>query len=149
MAKPLGFKDFIVVDYKPGLDDLASYKATKRKREQVEPEVDEALNFQQRQKRARIMKRIKARLKMGRNKAKARTADLPRLKKRAKKAALNQLFKKYSKGKSRSELPPARRAEIEKRIAKMGAKVDRIAKKLLPKVRQKEKDRKSARNAPK
>ena len=33
MAKPLGFKDFITVDYRPGEDDQLKYKAQKRKKD--------------------------------------------------------------------------------------------------------------------
>ena len=145
MAKPLGFKDFIVVDYKPGSDDEIKYKAQKRKKaldRGLNDEVqDEALDFAQRRQRARIMKKNKAKIKMGKLRASRKTANLEKLKKRARKQAINTIFKKLSKGQSRSEVNPARRQEIEKRIEKMGPRIDRIAKKILPKVRQAEKDR--------
>jgi hypothetical protein len=173
----LSFKHFTIVEYKPGMGELINYQAQKRRRLgesagcceiccdcatvnagqtcNCDPcncctcGVNEALSFSQRRARGRVMKRIKAKLKMGQRKAKARTADLPKLKKRAKKQALNTLFKKFSKGKSRADVAPARRAEIEKRIQKMGSKVDRIAKKLLPQVRSAEKERKRSANAKK
>ena len=68
MAKPLSFKDFIVVDYRPGMGELINYRATKRRRLGEEPEVseeettDEALDFQARRARARSMKKNKAKI---------------------------------------------------------------------------------------
>ena len=146
----ISFKHFTIVDYKPGMGELINYQTQKRRRlgentssqDPEENNIDEVLSFSQRRAKGRVMIRIAAKLKMGQRKAKARTADLPKLKKRAKKQALNQMFKKFSKGKSRADVGPARRAEIEKRVQKMGSRVERIAKKLLPKVRTMEKERK-------
>ena len=52
------------------------------------------------------------------------------------------IFKKLSKGKSRSELPPARRQEIEKRLERMKGRIQKIALRIVPKVRAMEKKRK-------
>ena len=104
MAKPLSFKDFIVVDYRPGMGELINYRATKRRRLGEEPEVseeettDEALDFQARRARARSMKKNKAKIAMGQRRARKRAANPERLKKRASKSARSQLFKKFSKG---------------------------------------------------
>ena len=56
----LGFKEFNPVEYRPGEDDQVNHNAIKRKRQ------DEALSMQQRRARARLMKRIQAKVKMGR-----------------------------------------------------------------------------------
>lgn len=136
--KPLNFKDFIAVDYTGGEDDQIAKNAKDRKQ-------DEALNFSQRRARARQMKKIKAKIAMGRRRAAKKFADPARLKKRARKQAISQLFKKFSKGKSRGEVPFARRQEIEKRIEKMSGRVDKIARKILPQVRKLEKERKGAK----
>lgn len=146
MAKPLGFKDFIVVDYKPGSDDQTKYRAKKRKQDldrglSDDVQQDEALDLSQRRARARLMKKNKAKIAMGRKRASRKTADLERLKKRARKQAINQVFTKLAKGQSRSEVTPARRQEIEKRLEKMKPRIDKIARKLLPQVRQKERQR--------
>jgi len=140
----LSFKDFITVDYTQWGDDLLAYQAHKRRRGKIgEETTDEALNFQQRRARARLMKKNKAKIAMGARKARKRTADPARLKKRARKAARTLLFKKFSKGKSKNELPFARRQEIEKRLDKMAGRVDKIATKILPAIRKREKDRRS------
>ncbi|MEK9698275.1 MAG: hypothetical protein VW270_21075 [Candidatus Poseidoniales archaeon] len=137
----LSFKDFLTVDYTPGMPEEISYAAMKRKRGRIGEDVDEALNFQQRRARARAMKKNKAKIAMGRRRAARKAADPKRLMKRARKAAINTLFKKLAKGQTRSDLPAGRRQEIEKRIEKMKPRVDKIARKMLPQIRKMEKER--------
>jgi len=135
--KPLSFKDFLSVDYTPGMPDQISKNAKQRKT------ANEALSFSQRQARGRMMKKIKSKLKIGRAKAAKRAATPEVLTGRAQKAVRNVFFKKFSKGKGRTELPPARRAEIEKRISKIPKqRVQNMVKKLIPKIRKAEMERK-------
>jgi hypothetical protein len=82
-------------------------------------------------------------IKLGRKRAMMRQADPARLKRRAEKAARTMLFKKLSKGKSKADTTPQQRMEIEKRLSKLTSRIKRLAIKLLPAVRQKEKDRRS------
>ena len=148
---PLSFRHFYVVEYRPGEDELTNYRAKKRRNgamyESVEPgvdEVDEALTLQQRQKRSRIMKRLKSRIKIGRERQKRKMADKGRLQKRAVKQARNQLVKKITKGKSKRDLSFARRQEIEKRLEKpaMKKRIERLAKRMFPQIRRAEVQRK-------
>ena len=72
MAKPLSFKDFLVVDYTPGMPEEISWAAMKRRRGRIGEEVeetDEALDFAQRRARGRVMRKNKAKIAMGRRKA--------------------------------------------------------------------------------
>jgi hypothetical protein len=172
MAKKLNFKDFMAVDYMPGEDDLIKQAAKKRKQytptgntgEAVEatkckmcgcdinnpdPNCDcdhdhttEALTMMQRRAKSRSMKKYQARLKVGRKKAAAKVANPKVLAKRARKAARNAIAKKMTKGISKADLTPARKAEIEKRLDKMAPRITRLAKKMLPKIRQTELGRK-------
>jgi len=146
VAKPLGFKDFITVDYKPGSDDYTKYRAKKRKQaldRGINDETqDEALDISQRRARARSLKKNKAKIAIGRKRAARRTASVEKLAKRARRQAINQMFNKLAKGQNKEEVPLARRQEIEKRLEKMKPRIDRIAKKLLPKVRKAERERK-------
>lgn len=105
-----------------------------------EPQV-EALDFAARRALGRAMKKNKAKLAIGRRRALKKAASQEVLKKRARKGAINALFKKLSKGKSRSSIPASRKKEIEKRISKMGSKVSMIARKSLPQIRAMEKER--------
>ena len=93
------------------------------------------------------MKRNKAKLKLGRNRAARKFADMKTLKKRAQRQAYKTMFKKLSKG--ATNLAPGRKSEIEARLRKpiMVSKINRTAKKLVKVVRQREKDRKASKVA--
>lgn len=154
----LSFKDFTVVDLKPGEDEYIKYRAQKRKRgvlggtiggpvgESTESDsevlVDEALDNTQRMKRKQIMRRLKARMKVGRERAKRKTASLEKLKSRAQKRARSAMFKKLAAGKDKSEMSYADRKNVEKRLESKKGVIDRMAKKLLPQVRKDEQARK-------
>lgn len=141
MAKPMSLKTFINVDYTQTGDPQQAYNAKKRKRDSGEG-TTEALTVQQRRKLARNLKKNKAKIARGRKIAARRVANMDVLKKRARRQARKAIVKKITKGIDKSELSVARRAEIEKRVSKMGSRIDRIAKKLLPKVRKSELARK-------
>lgn len=139
----LDFKDLTVVDTLAGEDDFMNYRAQRRKRRGLGGgPVGEALSLQQRLKRARSLRKNKSKIRMGRLRAKRRVASLPILKKRSRRAARNIVLKKITKGIPKSELTYARKQEIEKKLERMGGRIDRIAKKLLPKIRKAELARK-------
>ena len=108
---------------------------------------DEALNIQQRLKLARSLKKNKAKIAMGRKRAARKTANLDTLKKRAMKQARNMIIKKITKGKDKGDMSMARKQSIEKRLDKMKPKIAKIAKKLLPKVRKMEMERKKGKKS--
>ena len=167
MAK-LGFKDYLSVDYAPGEPDQIKKNAKRRKITDVEEaqkaelemmsrnakkrarlgedtQVDEVLSTQQRMAKARKMRILAPRIALGRKRAMKRAATPERLKNRAKKQARNTLFKKLSKGQSKSDMSMARRAEIEKRLSKMGNRIDRLAVKLLPTARKMDRERRGSK----
>ena len=135
------FKELMVMPVEPGEDEYLKYRAMKRRKHMyeetaVEEETtDEALSMAARRKRSRDMRKNKNKLRIARNRMKKRVANPERIKKRAKKQAMDKIYKKLTKGMSRKDLTPAKKAELEKRIAKMKPRVNRIAKKLLPSVR--------------
>ena len=155
LARPLSFNDMHVTEYRPGEDELTNYRAYRRKRaygvgtgeggyvgESVE--VDEALNMQQRRARSRLFRRIKSKIKLGRERARRKMATPDKLKKRAMKQARMKIFLKISKGVKKEDMPFVRRQEIEKRLEKPQIKkrIEMLAKKLLKDVRKKEVERK-------
>lgn len=106
-------------------------------------ELDEALNRMQRRKRAIAMKKARFKVARGREKAKKRTASQEVLLKRARKAAIGFFKKKFAKNRRYAELSSGEKEVIDKRIEKISKKrIAQIARKLLPKVKQKERDRK-------
>lgn len=124
----------------PGEPDEIKYR--RHRRRTIDEEPDEALNMQQRLQRARAFRRNRSKIKIGRERAKRRVASKEVLKKRARRAARNLIIQKMTKGMSKGELTFARRQEIEKRLDKMGSRIDKLAMKLLPKIRKAEMARK-------
>ena len=108
------------------------------------PNTDEALNLQQRMKRSRLMKRMKARIKIGRKRAMKKMANKKTIEKRAMRQARNQIAKKLTRGIPKGELSFARKQEIEKRLSKpaLQSRIKRIAKRIFKDVRKKEVERK-------
>jgi hypothetical protein len=100
-------------------------------------DIDEALTPQQRRTRAMGMRRIQAKISLGRDRAARRFADPERLKNRAHKEARSFIFRRLSKGASKEELSYQRRQDIEKRMdtPQMKKRIDMLATKLLKKVR--------------
>ena len=135
------FKELMVLPVEPGEDEYLKYRYMKRRKHMyeeaaVEEETtDEALSMAARRKRSRDMRKNKNKLRIARNRMKNRVANPERIRKRAKKQAIDKIYKKLTKGMSRKDLTPAKKAELEKRITKMKPRVNRIAKKLLPSVR--------------
>ena len=104
--------------------------------------IDEALNRQQRRARSIAFKRARFKIKRGREKAKRKVASMEVLKKRARKAAIGVLKQKFSKNRRYAELTSGEKEIIDKRIEKINKKrIEAIARKLLPKVRTKERER--------
>ena len=112
--------------------------------EMPKDDVDEALNLQQRMKRSRLMKRLKTRIKIGRERAMRKMANKKTLEKRAMRQARQQIAKKLTRGIPKGELSFARKQEIEKRLEKpaLQQRIKRIAKRIFKDVRKKEVQRK-------
>ena len=125
--------------------DLLKDPKVKKEMDKIyEENVEEALTLQQRMKRGRLMKRLKARIKIGRDRARRKMANKKTLEKRSMRQARNQLAKKLTRGIPKRELTFARKQEIEKRLEKPALKqrIKRIAKRLFKDVRKKEVQRK-------
>ena len=145
----LSFKDMHVTQYRPGEDELTNYRAYRRRRVNSvseEKDVDEALTVTQRLARKRQMRKLLPKIRIGRERAKRRIASKEKLELRARRQARMMLFKKFTKDIPKGYLTYARRAEIEKRLEKPAIKkrIEQIARKMLPKVRRAELDKKRA-----
>lgn len=131
-----GFKDFLAVDYtQTGIDQLA-LNAKKRKRDDTSGDVAEVATLAQRQKMKAAFRKNKAKIALGKAKAAKKLATPDQLKKRAEKQARNVLIKKLTKGKDKGEMSFSQRAALEKQLEKKKGAIKKIAKKLLPKVKQ-------------
>jgi len=153
LPKNLSFKDFVVVDYLPGMGQYINYQAHKRHKdthsvggpmgESVDVET-EALSHSQRIKMGQRMRRMAKRIALARKRALKRTPTADVVKKRATKSARKMMLKKMTKGMDKGELSFARRADLEKRLDRMGPRIQRIAKKLAPEIRKRDRDRKKS-----
>jgi len=114
---------------------------------QFNEEPDEALTMQQRMVKSRAFKKNKAKIAIGRKRAEKKVANLDVLKKRARKAAREVLLKKMTKDVSKSDLSMSRRMDIEKRLDKKKAVIDKLARKMIPQVRKKELERKRGKSS--
>ena len=103
-----------------------------------ETSVDEALNIQQRMKLKQSLRRNKAKIQLGRKRAARKMASAEVLKGRANKQAKNIIIKKILKNKQKGDLSYGSRVNLEKQVAKRKNAILRLAKKLLPQVRQKD-----------
>ena len=107
-----------------------------------ESDLDEALSRQERRKRGLAMKKARFKIARGREKAKRKTASMEVLKKRARKAAINILKTKFSKSRRYADMSAGEKEVIDKRIEKVSKqRIDAIARKLLPKVKTAERER--------
>jgi hypothetical protein len=154
----LRFKDMFPmgIEYRPGEDELVNYRALRRKRTigvgeggpiGESAEVDEALSVATRLKKARDIRRNKAKIALGRARAARRFASQDVLKRRARKAAYKVFYNKITKNIPKDELSPQRKAEIEKRLKSPAfqGRIDRVARKMVKDVRKKEMERKRAK----
>ena len=123
--------------------NLAKKKAKDAEKAKKE-DVDEALTMTQRMKKSRLMKRLKSRIKIGRDRARRKMAKKDTLEKRSMRQARNQIASKLTRGIPKRELSFARKQEIEKRLDKPALKqrIKRLAKRLFKDVRKKEVQRK-------
>lgn len=123
---------------------MLSLKEYLKYSEMSEEELDlcEALDLRARMKLKQSIRKNKSKIAMGRKKAEKRVANPEKLKKRAQKQARREVEKKILKDKDKSELSFQQRAELEKRVNKRKDVINRIAKKLIPKVKKDELERK-------
>lgn len=146
------FKDYLAVDYTQTGDELLALKAKRRKIDDTtgpigEDDFEEALTNMQRQKAKQTFRKNKAKIALGKKKAAKKIASPEQLQKRADKAARNILIKKITKDKDKSDLSFAQRSNIEKQLDKKKAAIKKIAKKLLPKLRIADREKKAAAKA--
>jgi hypothetical protein len=106
--------------------------------EDVDGDVDEAISAQTRMKMKANARKNASKMKAGRARAEKKIASPEKLKDRAKKQARTAIEKKILKNKSKADLSFSSREALEKKVAKKGAAINRLAKKLLPQIKQAE-----------
>lgn len=131
---------------------MLSFKESIKLIEATEEEFDtltEALTMSQRLAAGRAFKRIKAKVKLGRDRAKNKTASAETIQKRAQKAARKAMFKKLAKDVDKGQMSFAQRQTIEKRLDKLQGKIKMMAKRMVPSIRKLERERKKSHSSDK
>ena len=113
------------------------------------PDLSEAMTMAQRMKMKQAFKRNRAKIMLGRKKAAKKLASPEKLKIRANKQARDILIKKILKDKDKADLSFSARQALEKNIDKKKAAIAKIAKKLLPGIKLKDREKLKNRNMPK
>ena len=120
--------------------------------EEMELTERKPLSVSQRIAIGRRMKRLQPRIQRKREIQKKRMADQPRLEKRARKAAIKLLRKRFAgkQGANYASLSPGAKISVDRIIQKKMAMVGKISKRMMPKIRKAEIERlKSARGSKK
>ncbi len=121
---------------------MKSFKEFSQDEQLVEQYTTEVLNLAQRLKKSRMFKRIAAKIKLGKKRASRKIiSDPKKLMKRAIKQQRMKIAKKLLKGVSLSDISVSRKIEIGKKLDKMKNRIQKLAKKLLPSIRKKEKNK--------
>ena len=105
------------------------------------PDLSEAMTMAQRMKMKQAFKRNRAKIMLGRKKAAKKLASPEKLKLRATKQAREIIIKKILKDKSKADLSFSARAALEKKVDKKKAAIQKIAKKLLPGIKLKDREK--------
>lgn len=98
----------------------------------------EAMSLAHRMKMKAAFRKNKAKIALGKKKAAKKLASPEKLKARAQKQARDILIKKILKDKKKGDLSFAGRAGIEKKLANKKGAINKIAKKLLPAIKKKD-----------
>ena len=121
---------------------MKSFKEFNQDTELTQQYTPEALNMMQRLARSRLMKRLQAKIKIGRRKAANKiVSDENVLMTRAKKQVRNNMLKKWLKGKPIAMLGYKEKEKYEIKLGKMKKRIGQLAKKLLPQIRKTEKNK--------
>lgn len=142
MAKNNKYKSVQVVKKSSNNESLSDLE-----REEGHPRMtlDEVLSFIQRRKKAISFRKTRAKVKMGAKRQASKAADPARLKRRSKRGARAAVFRRLARGQSKADVPIGKRISIEKRMARMGKRIERVAMKQLPKIRKMDQQRRRNR----
>jgi hypothetical protein len=104
--------------------------------------MNEVWSLQRRRKQGQVMRRKSSIIARARKRKLSKLASPKSLKVRAQKAARAIIFKKLSSGKTKGEIESTQMLiAIDKRLEKHKAKINKLAIKIMPKIKQKEFER--------
>lgn len=122
-------------------NELVVDKERHDKEENQQKKIDEGLSATERIRRRATFSRFSSKREAAKRIKLRRASDMTVLKKRAKLAARRLLMKRLLRGRSKSDLSAEEKSRIEKVLSRMGTLQTTLANKLVPKIREIEKDR--------
>lgn len=99
------------------------------------------LSVSARIKKRQVLRRSRARIKLGRRRAMRRRANQTRIKKRARRQAVNNMKRRFSGGRKMSELSYSERARVERMASRRKAAINRQSVRLIRTKREQERKR--------
>lgn len=109
--------------------------------EEDEEELEEAISASSRLKRRQQFARFKARRNIAKGMKLRRASDPATLQKRAKLAARRALYRRFLKGRNKSQLSAAEKDRLEAQVSRLKNVMSTIAQRMMPKIRQIEQKR--------
>jgi|SRR5210317_620375 len=103
--------------------------------------LEEAASLQTRQKMKQAFRKNKAKIERGKKIAAKKLASPEKLKAKAQKKARDIIVKNILKDKDKADLSFSARQDIEKRVDKKKAVINKIAKKILPQIKAKDREK--------
>lgn len=131
----LTWEDIVDLYNDPELVYQPDEEETEIEEELLEDFLDERLSVQARIKKRQAFARMRSKRNVARSIKLRRTSDLNILKKRAKLAARRAVYKRFLRGRNKSDLSAAEKDRIEQQVARLKYMQDIIATKMLPKMR--------------
>lgn len=98
-------------------------------------EVNEALSAQARIKKRQVFARLKSRRNVARKLKLRRASDMNTLQKRAKLAARRMLYRRFLRGRDKSQLSASEKTRIEQQVARLKTLQGTLAQRFMPKIR--------------
>jgi len=138
------FRDkFVSVDVSSSVSPAPNVTIKESVEQTDKAKLAEAMTVAQRIKAKQRMKKMSKRIQMAKKRSMKRAPSTEKLKLRARRQAKGAMIKKWMKGKSKSDMSFSQRQNIEKRLKSASGRIDTMSKKLLPSVRQIDRDRRS------
>lgn len=123
------------------IEDLYGDEEFENEDEDDEKEIEESISVQGRIKKKQAFARFKGRRNVVKRMKLRRASDLPTLQRRAKLAARRALYKRFLRGRNKSQLSAAEKDRIESQVARLKTIQSTLAQKMLPKIRKIEQKR--------
>lgn len=116
-------------------DFYSSDELEKDEDEEEEEELEEALSASMRLKKRQQFARFKAKRNIAKGLKLRRASDPITLQKRAKMAARRALYRRFLKGRNKSQLSAAEKDRLEAQVTRLRSVMSTIAQRMLPKIR--------------